>query len=96
MAKVLIATVKPFSAEAVEAVKSVFQEAGFEVEVLSKYPEQSDLVAALIGMLHVHPTRCVPNTFLSLSRQRSNYNYELTKVQSGYNRHVILSQPNIQ
>jgi len=47
MAKVLIATVKPFSAEAVEEVKSVFQEAGFEVEVLSKYPEQSDLVAAV-------------------------------------------------
>jgi len=47
MAKVLIATVKPFSAEAVEEVKSVFQEAGYEVEVLSKYPEQSDLVAAV-------------------------------------------------
>lgn len=47
MAKVLIATVKPFSAEAVEEVKSVFQEVGFEVEVLSKYPEQSDLVAAV-------------------------------------------------
>jgi D-3-phosphoglycerate dehydrogenase len=47
MAKVLIATVKPFSAEAVEEVKSIFQEAGFEVEVLSKYPEQSDLVAAV-------------------------------------------------
>ena len=47
MAKVLIATVKPFSAEAVEEVKSIFQEAGYEVEVLSKYPEQSDLVAAV-------------------------------------------------
>ena len=47
MAKVLIATVKPFSAEAVEAVKSIFQEAGYNVEVLSKYPEQSDLVAAV-------------------------------------------------
>ena len=47
MAKVLIATVKPFSAEAVEEVKSVFQEAGFDVEVLSKYPAQSDLVAAV-------------------------------------------------
>ncbi len=47
MAKVLIATVKPFSAEAVEEVKKVFQEAGFGVDVLSKYPEQSDLVAAV-------------------------------------------------
>jgi D-3-phosphoglycerate dehydrogenase len=47
MAKVLIATVKPFSAEAVEEVKGIFQEAGYEVEVLSKYPAQSDLVAAV-------------------------------------------------
>ncbi len=47
MAKVLIATVKPFSAEAVEEVKGVFNEAGYEVEVLSKYPEQSDLLSAI-------------------------------------------------
>ena len=47
MAKVLIATVKPFSAEAVEEVKGVFNDAGYEVVVLSKYPEQSDLVAAV-------------------------------------------------
>ena len=47
MAKVLIATVKPFSAEAVEGVLGVFNEAGYEVEVLSKYPEQSDLISAV-------------------------------------------------
>jgi D-3-phosphoglycerate dehydrogenase len=47
MTKVLIATVKPFSTEAVEEVKSVFQEAGYEVQVLSKYPSQSDLVSAV-------------------------------------------------
>lgn len=47
MAKVLIATVKPFSAQAVEEVEAVFAEAGYEVEVLSKYPEQSDLVQAV-------------------------------------------------
>lgn len=47
MAKVLIATVKPFSAQAVEEVKGVFKEAGYEVEVLSKYPAQSDLIAAV-------------------------------------------------
>jgi D-3-phosphoglycerate dehydrogenase len=47
MAKVLIATVKPFSAQAVEQVKDVCKEAGYEVEVLSKYPQQSDLVAAV-------------------------------------------------
>lgn len=47
MAKVLIATVKPFSAQAVEEVQDVFKKAGYEVEVLSKYPEQADLVAAV-------------------------------------------------
>lgn len=47
MAKVLIATVKPFSAEAVEEVQGVFKDAGYEVEVLSKYPEQSDLISAV-------------------------------------------------
>ena len=47
MAKVLIATVKPFSAQAVEEVKEVFQGAGYDLELLSKYPEQSDLIAAV-------------------------------------------------
>jgi len=47
MAKVLIATVKPFSAEAVEEVKGVFDEAGYQVEILSEYNEQSDLVKAV-------------------------------------------------
>ncbi len=47
MAKVLIATVKPFSAEAVEEMKGVFKKAGYEVEVLSKYPDQSDLIGAV-------------------------------------------------
>jgi D-3-phosphoglycerate dehydrogenase len=47
MAKILIATVKPFSSEAVDEVKGVFQEAGDEVVVLAKYADQSDLVAAV-------------------------------------------------
>jgi D-3-phosphoglycerate dehydrogenase len=47
MAKVLIATVKPFSNQAVEQVKGVFKEAGYEVVVLSKYSEQADLVRAV-------------------------------------------------
>ena len=47
MSKVLIATEKPFSAEAVAEVKGIFQEAGFEVEVLAKYPNHSDLVNAV-------------------------------------------------
>lgn len=47
MAKVLIATVKPFSAEAVDEVKGVFKEAGYEVKVLANYPDQSDLLEAV-------------------------------------------------
>ena len=47
MAKILIATVKPFSTEAVTEVKGVFKEAGYEVDILAKYPEQSDLVSAV-------------------------------------------------
>ena len=47
MAKVLIATEKPFSAEAVVEVKGIFQEAGYEVEVLAKYPNHADLVNAV-------------------------------------------------
>ena len=47
MAKVLIATEKPFSPEAVEEVKGVFRDTGYQVVVLSKYPNQADLVAAV-------------------------------------------------
>lgn len=47
MTKVLIATVKPFSAEAVEEVKGVFAAAGYNVQILAKYPNQSDLVSAV-------------------------------------------------
>ncbi|MCK4747156.1 MAG: 3-phosphoglycerate dehydrogenase, partial [Bacteroidales bacterium] len=47
MAKILIATVKSFSTEAMTEVKGVFKEAGYEVDVLAKYPEQSDLVSAV-------------------------------------------------
>ena len=47
MAKVLIATVKPFSAEAVDEVQGVLNEAGYEVDVLDNYSQQSDLIAAV-------------------------------------------------
>ncbi len=47
MKKVLIATDKPFSAEAVAEVKGVLQDAGYKVEVLSKYPDHSHLVQAV-------------------------------------------------
>jgi len=47
MAKVLIATVKPFSTEAVEEVKGIIKDAGYDFEVLAKYPDKSDLLAAV-------------------------------------------------
>lgn len=47
MAKVLIATVKPFSAVAVKQVKSVFEEVGYEVKLLEKYGDQSNLISAV-------------------------------------------------
>jgi D-3-phosphoglycerate dehydrogenase len=50
MTKVLIATVKPFSAQAVEEVKGVFQQAGYEIQILSKYSSHSELVHAMKGI----------------------------------------------
>lgn len=47
MAKVVIATEKPFSAEAVAEVEGIFQEAGYKVEIVAKYPDHADLVAAV-------------------------------------------------
>jgi D-3-phosphoglycerate dehydrogenase len=47
MTKVLIATEKPFSKEAVVEVKQVFESAGFELRLLEKYSEKSELLAAV-------------------------------------------------
>ncbi|MFO7935881.1 MAG: 3-phosphoglycerate dehydrogenase [Bacteroidales bacterium] len=47
MSKVLIATVKPFSAEAVAEVKRILNEANHHVEVLQKYPDQAALIKAV-------------------------------------------------
>ncbi len=49
MTKVLIATVKPFAAAAVEQMRQLFDAAGYEVTVLEKYGEQSDFVGAVAG-----------------------------------------------
>lgn len=47
MAKILIATEKPFAPAAVEGIKKIFQEAGFETVLLEKYTEKSQLLAAV-------------------------------------------------
>ena len=45
--KVLIATEKPFSAVAVKGIKEVFDAAGYEVAMLEKYTEKSQLLDAV-------------------------------------------------
>lgn len=45
--KVLIATEKPFAPEAVELIKARCDEAGYEMILKEKYPQQADFVAAV-------------------------------------------------
>ena len=45
--KVLVATQKPFAAVAVAGIRKIVEEAGFELALLEKYADQSDLVAAV-------------------------------------------------
>ena len=47
MTKVLIATEKPFASAAVEGIKKIFTEAGFETVLLEKYTDPNDLVKAV-------------------------------------------------
>ncbi len=45
--KVLIATVKPFATEAVEGIKKIAAEAGYEVKLLEKYQNKDELIEAI-------------------------------------------------
>ena len=45
--KVLLATQKPFAAEAVSGIAGILSEAGHELVKLEKYASQDDLVAAV-------------------------------------------------
>ncbi|MBE9468762.1 MAG: 3-phosphoglycerate dehydrogenase [Bacteroidetes bacterium] len=47
MAKVLVATVKPFAPAAVEQIKLIADKAGYDVQLLEKYANQSDFVNAV-------------------------------------------------
>ena len=47
MAKVLIATEKPFAVEAVTQIKNVLDEAGYEMVLLQKYEDKADLLKAV-------------------------------------------------
>ncbi len=46
MKKILIATEKPFAAAAVSQIKSTVEEAGYAFELLEKYTDKSELIAA--------------------------------------------------
>jgi D-3-phosphoglycerate dehydrogenase len=45
--KVLVATEKPFSPAAVEQLKHVFDDAGYQVQMLESYTDKADLLAAV-------------------------------------------------
>jgi D-3-phosphoglycerate dehydrogenase / 2-oxoglutarate reductase len=45
--KILVATEKPFAGEAVEKIRTICSEAGYEFILLEKYPDHSDLVNAV-------------------------------------------------
>ena len=47
MAKVLIATEKPFAAPAVAGIKEIIEGAGFDIALLEKYTEKAQLLAAV-------------------------------------------------
>ncbi|MCK5847046.1 MAG: 3-phosphoglycerate dehydrogenase [Bacteroidales bacterium] len=47
MTKVLIATEKPFAAEAIPQIKKVIESAGFEMILLEKYSDKSELLTAV-------------------------------------------------
>lgn len=45
--KVLIATEKPFAPAAIQAIKPVFEQAGYELSLLEKYTDKGDLLSAV-------------------------------------------------
>jgi len=47
MKKILVATQKPFAPAAVEGIKQIVENAGFEFELFEKYAEQADFVKAV-------------------------------------------------
>ena len=47
MTKVLIATEKPFAKAAVEGIRKIVEEAGFQLSILEKYTDKNDLLKAV-------------------------------------------------
>ena len=50
MTRVLVATDKPFAADALEKIGKIFRKAEFELHLLEKYTSKDQLVAAVAGM----------------------------------------------
>jgi len=50
MTKVLIATNKPFAPAAVDGIRNVVENAGYELELLESYTNQSELIAAVANV----------------------------------------------
>ncbi len=47
MTKVLVATVKPFAGIAVKQIRQIIEEAGFQLSLIEKYPDQGELINAV-------------------------------------------------
>ncbi len=47
MRKVLVATIKPFAPAAVEQIKKIVEQAGYQFALLEKYSDQSELISAV-------------------------------------------------
>lgn len=45
----MVATEKPFAAVAVDGIRRVIEEAGYELELLEKYTDRADLLAAVVN-----------------------------------------------
>jgi D-3-phosphoglycerate dehydrogenase len=62
MAKVLVATEKPFAPAAVNGIKKTFEEAGIEVVLLEKYTDKADLLKAVtdVDALIVRSDKATP------------------------------------
>lgn len=48
--KVLVATEKPFAAIAVDGIRQVIDEAGYELQLLEKYTDRQQLLNAVAGV----------------------------------------------
>ncbi len=47
MTKILVATIKPFAPAAVEEIKNISEKAGYDIQVLEKYADKSEMIKAV-------------------------------------------------